>query len=399
MRKLPPISIRPALMNYAWGRRDPQCWVARLAGAHTAPPWAEVWYGAHPSAPSWAEFEGEALALDMLIDQEAKRILGQRLVTKWGNTFPFMGKVISVGSPLSIQVHPRNKDARDLHHSFPEEFPDPLAKSEASIALREVELLYGFRRFEEIRDGARNVPELHSLLGEQRLLEAEQLSSEQGESAGIKSLFSSLMRTNNDEILRACQGLYERISRRGATTSEEHWILRVRELFPRGDSGAFCFYFMNLVRMPAGSSIFLPPGLAHAYLSGEFVEVMISSDNVARCALTPKRRDIETLLRVLDYSAFEPTLLKPEKNSQTGWSEYRYPLRDFLVDIVEGDLAIETSTGGEPQILLCLEGSGEIQTASTIIPLSFGAAFLMPADFGRYQIKLSQGKLLRFRSG
>jgi len=44
------------------------------------------------------------------------------------------------------------------------------------------------------------------------------------------------------------------------------------------------------VRLNAGEAIYLAANEPHAYVSGELVEVMATSDNVIRAGLTPKFR-------------------------------------------------------------------------------------------------------------
>lgn len=54
--------------------------------------------------------------------------------------------------------------------------------------------------------------------------------------------------------------------------------------------------------MEPGQAIFLPAKEPHAYLSGDCIECMACSDNVVRAGLTPKFKDVETLLAMLNYT-------------------------------------------------------------------------------------------------
>lgn len=65
------------------------------------------------------------------------------------------------------------------------------------------------------------------------------------------------------------------------------------------------------IALPAGSAIYLPANEPHAYVSGELMEAMASSDNVIRAGLTPKFRDTEVLCESLTY-----TMGKPEVGSR-----------------------------------------------------------------------------------
>ena len=42
----------------------------------------------------------------------------------------------------------------------------------------------------------------------------------------------------------------------------------------------------------------IPPDEPHAYISGDLMEAMVSSDNVVRGGLTPKLKDKDTLVKV-----------------------------------------------------------------------------------------------------
>eukprot|EP00951_Prasinocladus_malaysianus_P047542 scaffold650896_cov46-Prasinocladus_malaysianus.AAC.1 len=61
-------------------------------------------------------------------------------------------------------------------------------------------------------------------------------------------------------------------------------------------------FFLNLVELRAGQAIYLDANEPHAYLSGELVEIMATSDNVVRAGLTPKLKDVQVLLDMLTYN-------------------------------------------------------------------------------------------------
>ncbi len=62
-------------------------------------------------------------------------------------------------------------------------------------------------------------------------------------------------------------------------------------------------FFLNLITMAPGQAMYLPANEPHAYVSGELVEAMATSDNVVRAGLTPKLRDTEVLIRHLRWRA------------------------------------------------------------------------------------------------
>ncbi len=73
-------------------------------------PYAEYWLGAHRSAPSMIEFEGQWLPLDRVIDK-APKLLGEKSREQFGDELPFLLKILDVKLPLSIQLHPTKKEA------------------------------------------------------------------------------------------------------------------------------------------------------------------------------------------------------------------------------------------------------------------------------------------------
>lgn len=66
------------------------------------------------------------------------------------------------------------------------------------------------------------------------------------------------------------------------------------------------------VSMGPGNAIYLAANEPHAYLSGELVEVMATSDNVIRAGLTPKFRDTAVLCDSLTYNTGLPDVLTGE---------------------------------------------------------------------------------------
>ena len=112
--------------------------VASLAAAGGTPidpqaPYAELWMGTHPSGPSEIinddEPESEpagggkkaSLLLQSFLDEHAPAAVGSASAERFGaTTLPFLFKVLSVQTALSIQSHPDKKLAERLHAEKPE---------------------------------------------------------------------------------------------------------------------------------------------------------------------------------------------------------------------------------------------------------------------------------------
>jgi len=58
---------------------------------------------------------------------------------------------------------------------------------------------------------------------------------------------------------------------------------------------------MNILELKKGEWFWIPANVPHAYIYGELCECMINSDNVVRGGLTPKLKDVKTLLEILPF--------------------------------------------------------------------------------------------------
>src|SRR5712664_2213459 len=142
--------LRPAVRPYPWGTRTA---VADLQGRPVpAPgPEAELWMGAHPSAPSGLGWT----TLDVAIAAAPERALGADCAGRFGGRLPFLLKVLSAEKALSIQVHPSRtqaevgfaaENARGLAPDDPaRNYVDDWPKPELLYALTPFEVAAGLR--------------------------------------------------------------------------------------------------------------------------------------------------------------------------------------------------------------------------------------------------------------
>lgn len=99
-------------------------------------------------------------------------------------------------------------------------------------------------------------------------------------------------------------------------SAKDELLLTLNKQYPR-DIGilAACllnyvnFIFLDLgilalfkVCLNEGEALYLVANEPHAYISGEIVECMATSDNVIRAGLTPKLRDTSILCKSLTYN-------------------------------------------------------------------------------------------------
>ena len=98
--------LQPVIRPFAWGSRHG---IAELQGrpVPSEGPEAELWMGAHPSAPSGVA----ETTLDAVIAADPDRELGPPCVARFGPRLPFLLKVLSADQGLSIQLHPSRAQA------------------------------------------------------------------------------------------------------------------------------------------------------------------------------------------------------------------------------------------------------------------------------------------------
>lgn len=77
--------------------------------------------------------------------------------------------------------------------------------------------------------------------------------------------------------------------------------MRLNSQYP-DDVGVLVSLLLNYYSLVPGQALVLAANEPHAYLSGNCVECMATSDNVVRAGLTPKFKDSVTLVNMLTYN-------------------------------------------------------------------------------------------------
>lgn len=83
-------------------------------------------------------------------------------------------------------------------------------------------------------------------------------------------------------------------------TDKEQLVLQLEKLYP-ADVGVLATFLFNYVKLNPGEALCIGANELHAYLRGECIECMATSDNVVRAGLTPKDRDVQILCSMLTY--------------------------------------------------------------------------------------------------
>lgn len=379
--------------DYSWGSHVA---IPRMFGfAEAERPVAELWMGAHPSAPSFVSDypltrvydprtdtrEGSELGGDSQpgTDSEVRRTLsehiaadplaalGSDVVTRHGTELPFLLKIIAPERPLSLQVHPsiaqavrgcEREDGEGIDRSSPlRNYPDANHKPEMAYALTRFEAVVGFRTPRRI---------LGVLAGLDTVITSRLYAqiSQAPNADGVRSAFAGLLHESTapttaevEEVVSACR---QRSAEESPSPRADAIVDRLARFYP-GDPGVVASLLLNPVTLQPGEALFTPAGTVHAYLSGTAVEIMASSDNVLRAGLTPKHMDVEELLRVIETVAAPPIRIAPERVS-SAQSTFYVPVDDFELSVIElRDASTPVSVHGSgPRIVLCIRGAADI---------------------------------------
>ncbi|XP_037357989.1 mannose-6-phosphate isomerase isoform X1 [Talpa occidentalis] len=411
--------LAPAVQQYGWGKKGSSSEVARLLASSDPQvrisedkPYAELWMGTHP--------RGDAKILDNRISQktlgqwidENQDCLGSKVKDTFNGKLPFLFKVLSVETALSIQAHPNKELAEKLHLQAPQHYPDANHKPEMAIALTSFQGLCGFRPVEEIVTFLTKVPELQFLIGENAATQLKQSMSRdsQAVASALQNCFSHLMKSEKKVVVQQLNMLVKRISQEVAARNNMEdvygeLLLQLHQQYP-GDIGCFAIYFLNLLSLKPGEAMFLEANVPHAYLKGDCVECMACSDNTVRAGLTPKFIDVPTLCEMLSYTPgpSKDRLFPPARSQEDPYLfVYDPPVPDFTVMKMEVPgsateykvLALDSAS-----ILLLVQGTvtASTPTAQAAIPLKRGGVLFIGAkEMVSLQLAMPED-LLMFRA-
>jgi len=386
------------VQNYAWGGFH---YIPSLLGIpETNNPSAEYWMGAHQSAPSKIDTDGQTTALDQLIKANPTAALGQKVWDRFGE-LPFLFKILDVKDMLSIQVHPTKVEAekgfaRENEAGIPlnashRNYKDANHKPEIMVALSEFWLLHGFLPEDKLKNVLTTVPEFATLAP---IFEKE----------GYYGLYKAVMELPQEEVNKFLRPLAERVlpAYQAGTLHKSDpafWTGRAIANDPQGldrlDRGIFSIYFFNIMEVHEGDAVFQDAGIPHAYLEGQNVELMANSDNVLRGGLTPKHIDVPELLKHTRFEAVHPKILKGDAVKGGMESIYASPAPDFVVSRIglkAGQKYEQHTTSTE--ILLVLQGNATVTGEGGVnLPVVKGQSVVALYDT-TYQIESKDGVVI-----
>jgi mannose-6-phosphate isomerase len=372
--------LKGAIRNYDWGGTD---FLSNLLSYPNEfkQPMAEYWLGTHEIAPSFIATQKGDVPLNEFIENQSEVIIGKTVAKKFGR-LPYLLKLLDVRDMLSIQVHPSKhaaevEFAKENQQAIPLNAPhrnykDDNHKPELVVALNDFWLIHGFKPVAELRTILESIPEFHALL---------EIFNE----TGYDQLYKTVMEMPQESVNKILLPVLDRIIptyQHGQLQKhdENFWVARAALTFNRSDKidrGIFSIYFFNLIHLNRGEGVFQDAGVPHAYLEGQNVEIMATSDNVLRGGLTTKHINVKELMKNIKFEETIPNILHPEK--MNGEEIYRTAAPDFKLSRFElkknMTSSFVTATG---EILLTIDGTILISSGSDQLELQRGeAAFLI----------------------
>ncbi|MGE5456832.1 MAG: mannose-6-phosphate isomerase, class I [Methanococcaceae archaeon] len=391
--EIKPYKLFNKVRHYEWGTQNQDAFIPNFLGieAQNELPYAELWIGAHPSAPSEIEVRGEKLPLYLIIENFTAEFLGHYVSEKFNGKFPFLLKVLSAAHALSIQTHPNKNQAAVLHNSDPVNYPDDNHKPEIAIAIDSLTAIAGFRPAAEIATNLYNYPELYEF-AEDNLSEKIPACTDKEElNSMIKDLYAQIMRQsgNAELVAKVIEQMRLKITSKKMLSIEEEQFL-IQYSHYGVDVGLISFFFFNMVQLKPGQAIFTDAGVPHAYIKGNIIECMANSDNVVRAGLTNKFKDVKTLLQILKYD-FSPCEIINQEQQPDEYS-YHTAASEFEVSIYtkKAGFRKDFSSGNKPAIFLIMKGSVEVKYKKNEIQasevFSKGDTFLIPAALEEFSV-------------
>ncbi|XP_031830410.1 mannose phosphate isomerase [Nomia melanderi] len=380
------MELKCKIQTYDWGRYGIDSTVATLVKSANSDftldekkPYAELWMGIHPNGPSYVK------ELDMSLEKYIKKnnnVLGTDVQKIFGEHLPFLFKVLSVNKALSIQAHPNKEKAKELHQQYPTIYKDANHKPELAIALTPFEALCGFRPISEIKEFLKVLPELRTVIGEDKVYKF-MATDEASVSRALKTCFHSLMTCDSGLVALQLRKLLDRLSNLDESLRQFLLASSLERLYSNypGDVGCFGIYIFNFITMQPGEAIYIGPNEPHAYLSGDCVECMACSDNVVRAGLTPKLKDVPTLIEMLTYNCEPVSAKKFQPSREDECTEvFRPPVLDFAVakiTIPPGRSYYDIIPRSTASILIIINGKGEISSSKILYR---GSVIFIPAN-------------------
>ena len=351
-------------------------------------PYAELWIGTHPNGMSQILNEEDGNPCGSLLEYVQSN--PEMHLGKTGQKdLTFLFKVLSIEKVLSIQAHPDKKLAEQLHASRPHIYKDPNHKPEMAVALTDdFEAMCGFRPVKAIAENLRKFPEFRAVIGEEaaeRVCALEHATHSTAIRSVLRNMFWKFNTADDDLVQAQLSAMLDRLDRmvhrKVELSRDAALMMKLADQFP-GDSGIMAPLMFNHVKLTKGQSFYIGANEPHAYISGEILECMACSDNVVRAGLTPKLKDVDTLVSMLTYKTVVPTITRGKKIDECT-TLHAPPVADFSIEVIEISpySRYEIKPVKSPSILLTLHGSAQFRQGEIkIMDMEFGGAAFVSAN-------------------
>lgn len=385
--------LKNPIKNYEWGSKN---MIPSLFGINNEDdrPIAEIWMGAHLSGASIAiDSNGRQIPLNDLISQDWIKLLGKKSGEQ-DHALPYLFKILSAESPLSIQVHPEISKAkqgfeRENKLGIPLDSPkrnykDPNHKPELVYAVTPFLAMNAFRPINEIVDFFVEL-KIDALQNE-----VEQLKNDNSPEQ-LKCFFRSILTLENEKKQKAIFQLVSQIDTLQSPLSDA--IKEIISIYPN-ESGVLMPLILNVIELQPGQAMFLHAQTPHAYLKGTGLEVMASSDNVLRAGLTNKFIDVDELLANTTFNCVAADKLLTTPIHEDNKTIFPVPVNDFAFEIINSDIIEKEQKINSAEILLVLNHELTISAGSDICTLNIGESVFIAAAAESFTYK-GKAKLAR----
>jgi len=389
------VKIKAQVKEYDWGNSS---FIPTLLDQKPdGKPKAELWMGTHPSGESLIDGTNQKLSEFLL--EDPLHWFGQDHLDWFGPELPLLLKVLAIESPLSIQCHPSEFQAREGWESekafrtrFPKElwnYKDPNRKAEILYALTPVTAMCAFRPLQKI------LPILKALIPVGYASHFSEIDEDSDSPDKELALLFETLYTMRKEVLiplikEYIASLRERedlpfSSADGLYLESKGIALTCYEMYPE-DPGLFCPFLLNVKHLSEGEALYLEPRTLHAYVLGNGIELMSSSDNVLRGGLTNKKVDVQELLKILEITGkeVEPVLMLVGKS---GRKHLLTPTEEFhLMVCPTGSYHIHDRKSIE--LLFCTDGKATLTKGKDKVVIAKGECYVVAAALSEYQLEV-----------
>ncbi len=371
--------LKNTVQHYPWGTTD---YIPALLGVENRDntPYAELWMGDHPRGPSSLEKGSGSQSLREYIHQSPGKILGEKTAAAYGDSLPFLFKVLSAADPLSIQAHPDKKQAEEGFlrenragiplDAYKRNYRDTNHKPEIICALTPFTAMCGFKKREEI-------DALFTATGSKVYGDYLKKILTSDEPAALPRFFRAYLEMEPSILGTLLKEVIAGI--KGKTDIESRLVV---DFYKRNgtDPGVLAPFYLNVFELKPGEALFQGPGELHAYVKGTGIELMANSDNILRGGMTSKNIDREELLNILTWNEGRPEILKGVPVSPCVF-RYESPVKEFLLKriLLEKGCAVSLDTGTSAQIFLSISGGGTLLSGGQSVSFSKGESFFLPA--------------------